>query len=412
MTIDDGLYLAEKILYQKDYIKIIENISSLKEFFEDKISKEKINLNKTISNNNVKENLLIIKPRLNDISILNDENFLFVYENNLYSFNEKNLFKIVEDNIIDLEKVKTEDRFQKLYNYIQDNLESFCEEYYIIHKEHIGLQEFINAIINSEMKLSIKKEVYSRENFKLRNINNVEKELYVELILYDHLNINWKNILDLYKQVENNILFEYVSNNLNKLLNKSIPDEDKKKIESFFKKYILYLIKVDLKTTENVIQLYIPKYEQINNISKEECILLIKYNCILFNKYNYKYILRLLNKEERYIYILNYFNSNKTLTEIVNTILLEDLELLLLSDGINNDQKVELMYSIYKKEKRINEENAIELFMNRLKASFKENVIHQIKYNKTIYNAILKKLKQNETFKLLEINDEKVNFKL
>ena len=112
------------------------------------------------------------------------------------------------------------------------------------------------------------------------------------------------------------------------------------------------------------------------------------------------------------LYILNYFNSNKTLTEIVNTILLEDLELLLISDGINNDQKVELMYSIYKKEKRINEENAIELFMNRLKASFKENVIHQIKYNKTIYNAILKKLKQNETFKLLEINDEKINFKL
>jgi len=412
MTIDDGLYLAEKTLHQKDYIKIIENISSLKEFFEDRISTEKNNLNEILSNNNVRENLLIIKPRLNDINILNNENFLFVYENNLYSFDEKNLFKIVEDNIIDLEKVKTEDRFQKLYNYIKDNLESFCEEYYIIHKEHLGLQELINTVINNEMKLSIKKEVYSRENFKLRNINNVEKELYVDLILYDHLNVNWKNILDLYKQVENNVLFEYVTKNLNKLLNKSIPDEDKKKIESFFKKYILYLIEIDLKTAENVIQLYTPKYEQINNISKEECILLIKYNCILFNKFNYKYILKLLNKEERYIYVLNYFNNNKTLTEIVNTILLEDLELLLSSDGLNNDQRMELMYSIYKKEKRINEENAIELFINRLKTSFEENVIYQIKYNKNIYNAILKKLKQNETFKSLEINDEKINFKL
>lgn len=412
MTIDDGLFLAKNILCQKDYIKIIENISSLKEFFEDKISMEENNLNKILSNDCVRENLLLIKPRLNDISILNNENFLFVYENNLYSFDEKNLFKIVEDNIIDLEKVKTDDRFQKLYNYIKDNLEIFCDEYYIIHKETLSLQELINTVINSEIKLSIKKEVYSREKFKLRNINNVEKELYVDLILYDHLNINWKNILDLYKQVENNILFEYVSKNLNKLLNKSIPDEDKKKIESFFKKYILYLIEIDLKNSENVIQLYTPKYEQINNITKEECILLIKYNCILFNKFNYRYILKLLNKEERYVYVLNYFNNNNKITEIVNTILLEDLELLLISDGLSNDQKMELMYGIYKKEKRINEENAIELFINRLKISFKENVIHQINYNKTIYNAILKKLKQNETFKSLEINDEKINFKL
>ena len=53
--------------------------------------------------------------------------------------------------------------------------------------------------------------------------------------------------------------------------------------------------------------------------------------------------------------------------------------MLLYADDLDNNQKIELLYGIYKKEKRKDSSEAIEKFINRLKITFKENIIYEIR---------------------------------
>lgn len=410
---EDGKYLLTNILFQIDYIECIRDIDSLRKFIEDKFISGNDNINELFENQNVRQNILHITPRIKEIMIFNENNYDFIYKNNLYSFSIKNICRIIGKEEINFTELQLDSKNYLLYEYIKENLKIFCEEYYINKQVKFDIPDLINCIINDKtIKISIKKIVYEREIFKLRSIDNVEKELYQLLVIYDHLNVSWKNIIDLYKEIDTNLLFEYTNKNLSKLLNRVIPAENENKKKSFFKKHILYLIKIDLKNTESIIQLSNPLYEEIYDLDAEQLQLLIKYNCLMFNKNIYKFICKILSKEERYKYILNGFNSTKTLTEILNLFSFEDLEMLLYADDLDNNQKIELLYGIYKKEKRKDSSEAIEKFINRLKITFKENIIYEIFNNQTIYNAILRKIKQREIFKIFIVEEDKIKFKL
>lgn len=410
---EDGKYLLTNILFQIDYIECIRDIDSLRKFIEDKFISGNNNINKLFENQNVRKNILHINPRIKDIMIFDENNYDFIYKNKLYSFSIKNICKIIGKEEINFIELQSDSKNYLLYEYIKENLKIFCEEYYINTQVKFDIPDLIKCIINDKtIKISIKKIIYEREIFKLRSIDNVEKELYQLLVIYDHLNVSWKNIIDLYKEIDTNLLFEYTNKNLSKLLNRVIPAENENKKKSFFKKYVLYLIKVDLKNTESVIQLSNPLYEEVYDLDAEQLQLLIKYNCLMFNKNIYKFICKILSKEERYKYILNGFNSTKTLTEILNLFLFEDLEMLLYADDLDSNQKIELLYGIYKKEKRKDNSEAIEKFISRLKITFKENTIYEIFNNQTINNAILRKIKQREIFKMFIVEEDKIKFKL
>ena len=410
---EDGKYLLTNILFQIDYIECIRDIDSLRKFIEDKFISGNNNINKLFENQNVRKNILHINPRIKDIMIFDENNYDFIYKNKLYSFSIKNICKIIGKEEINFIELQSDSKNYLLYEYIKENLKIFCEEYYINTQVKFDIPDLINCIINDKtIKISIKKIIYEREIFKLRSIDNVEKELYQLLVIYDHLNVSWKNIIDLYKEIDTNLLFEYTNKNLSKLLNRVIPAENENKKKSFFKKYVLYLIKVDLKNTESVIQLSNPLYEEVYDLDAEQLQLLIKYNCLMFNKNIYKFICKILSKEERYKYILNGFNSTKTLTEILNLFLFEDLEMLLYVDDLDSNQKIELLYGIYKKEKRKDNSEAIEKFISRLKITFKENTIYEIFNNQTINNAILRKIKQREIFKMFIVEEDRIKFKL
>lgn len=410
---EDGKYLLTNILFQIDYIECIRDIDSLRKFIEDKFISGNNNINKLFENQNVRKNILYINPRIKDIMIFDENNYDFIYKNKLYSFSIKNICKIIGKEEINFIELQSDSKNYLLYEYIKENLKIFCEEYYINTQVKFDIPDLIKCIINDKtIKISIKKIIYEREIFKLRSIDNVEKELYQLLVIYDHLNVSWKNIIDLYKEIDTNLLFEYTNKNLSKLLNRVIPAENENKKKSFFKKYVLYLIKVDLKNTESVIQLSNPLYEEVYDLDAEQLQLLIKYNCLMFNKNIYKFICKILSKEERYKYILNGFNSTKTLTEILNLFLFEDLEMLLYADDLDSNQKIELLYGIYKKEKRKDNSEAIEKFISRLKITFKENTIYEIFNNQTINNAILRKIKQREIFKMFIVEEDKIKFKL
>lgn len=415
-SIEDGKFLLINMLYQPEYIKCIKDLDSLKNFFIDKFMLESDNkINEIIDNENVKQSLLIIHPRIKKIRILNQQNYDFIYKNNLYSFNKDNIYRIIQKDKIDFNTLKSKSSMILLYNYIKDNLNIFCDEYYIKSEDRFDTLDLINKVIfDKNINVSVKKVVYKKEKFKLRNIENIEKELYESLISYDHLNITWKNIIDLYKNVDNHLLFKYVTDNINKLISKTLPSDNLQKINLFFKNYVLYLINIDLIIAESIIHLNAPKYEyeHIKKFEKKQLILLVKYDCLMVNKSVYKFVCKILSKEERFNYILNCFKSVKTLTEILNIISFDDLETLLTSNKINNNQKIELLYGMYKKEKRVNAISAFDSFVQRLKLTFKSNEVYEITNNKTIYNSVLRKVKQQGIFKLINIAEDKIKFKI
>lgn len=413
-SVEDGKFLFIKMLYYPEYIKHINDLDSLQIFFENIFMKEDNNkINEIIDNENVKKSILLIHPRIDEVKILNQKNYDFVYENNLYSFTKNNINKITQKEKFDFKSLKADSKTLLLYNYIRKNLKNFCEEYYINNDAKFDDAELlIKVIFDKNISISTKQIVFKREKFKLRTIDNVENELYEFLILYDHLNIMWKNIIDLYKEVNSDILFDYTTSNLNKLIGRNIPNENLQKTSLFFKNYCMYLIKVDLNNAEKILQLSSPKYEQVDNLTKEQIVLLVKYNCLIFNKSTYKYICKVLSQEERYSYILNCFNSEKTLTEILNLISFEDLELLLRYNEVNNDKKIALIYGMYKKEKRVDATIAYNNFIERMKIAFNKNETHKISYNRTIYDAILRKIKQQGIFKVINITEEIIEFKI
>ena len=160
---DDGIYLVTKILYQKDYIDCIKNISSLKTFLENIFILDKNSLNVLFENKTVRENILKIKPRFKNIEIFNKSNIEFIYKNNLYSFSPNNVNTITNQDTIDFNILKDDNNTKPLYNYIANNLCDFCEEYYLIKDDKINSQELIMNIINDKkIKISVKQVLYER----------------------------------------------------------------------------------------------------------------------------------------------------------------------------------------------------------------------------------------------------------
>ncbi len=414
ITLEDGKYLFTNILFYPECIKFVKDLKSMQDFLESKFMLEDSNkVNDIIENENVRKSILLIHPRINNIELLNKENENFIYGNNLYSFSKINIHHISKTDMMNFKELNSNEETKLLFEYICNDLLHFCEEYYINEKDKFNDTSIIYKILfDKSINLSIKKIILKKETFKLRNIDNIESELYEHLLTYDHLHIMWKNIIYLYNEVDSILLFEYTTNNLNKLSNRNISSGNPEKANLFFLDYIMYLINIDLNSTEKILQLVSPKYEQVDNLTKEQIILLEKYNCLLFNKTIYKNLCKILSKEERYNYILNCFNGSKTLTEVLNLISFEDLELLLKDNEVNNDDKIALIYGMFKKEKRIDTTIAYNNFIVRMEITFNKKEVHKISYNRTIYDAILRKIRQQGIVKIKNINEDVIEFKI
>ena len=413
-SIYDKQILFITMLNYNEYIKCVGEKITFKNFFENELGLNNNEFNDLLHNQNVRKSLLIIRPRIKNISILDEDNYNFIYKNNLYSFDIVNIHRILGTDNINFNLLKLNDESQILYDYINNDIVTFCNEYYIKHDCIIDERKTImNIIYNSQIDLKTKAILYKREKFKLKNFDDIENELYELLVINNHLYIKWENIINLYKKIDDNLLFEYTTKFITNLNNKfPIKNIDIQKINKFFKFYILYLIKRDLKNTENILKFVVPIYEQINNMNCEELIILIKYKCLAYNKNNYKYICKKLSLVQRKDYVYNYFKNNINLTELVNTISVDDLEILLKSEKINNDEKLNLIYALYKKEKRKDKEKSVDKFIKRLKISYKHNRNCEITYNQTIYNAILRNLKSKKVFVKIEIINNTIKFKI
>lgn len=196
--------------------KYIENNKELLKLFS-KIDIAKIK--EVICNLNIKFNYInigevneqlinfIIEGKHYKINILNVEYILTILcDKDINSIRKKNLTTIREyGNTI-------------LNEYIYENILEYIEEVFLIIEDNT--EEDINIVIellnldNEVVDLGVKKDIISKENFKLESINEVDEVLWDELLKQEKVKVSWDNIIYYYSNIKelDSVLINYLNN--------------------------------------------------------------------------------------------------------------------------------------------------------------------------------------------------------
>lgn len=406
---DDLKYLIKEILIQIDSLGFINDLGSFKLFIEDILTVDDLNV--LLNDDFAKDNLLLLKPRFKDICILDKNKFSFLYLNNLYRFTKSNLSYIADYDVIDISMLYNTNKTRNLVDYLEDNMILFCKEFYINNEVKFNKLRLIQKALDCcSGDIDILKQLYVRESFVLDSLYGISKVLFDDLLNYQHIAITWENILGLFESVSNKKLFSIVDKEIARLLNTKLYDS--KKNNSFFEQYILHLLRTNIKLCKKVVNFYNVKYSELNIFTDPELNFLVGNNCISFGKKTYRAISRKCNYDDKNKYVLNFYKG-VNLTEFLNSISCEDAMNLCTSINLENHEKLELLYGLYKKEKRNDSKNAYNKFVDRFKQTYSCSISYSFKCRCSIYTSVLKQMKNDGLFDLISINkNDIILFKL
>lgn len=257
------------LLKIKNSIQIVKDKKSLYNFinkyFND-YSKVKMLNNSDIMDNlitNVKYNL-----RIKDINTCDTIAKDQIKNNGMYEFNKNNLESIfwkAKENISDYSSYGNDGVI--LFEHIKNNFHSFYSEYYLKEKSTTIGNNLIDDVLQLDLTIDMKKELFKREKFQV-NIETIdEDELYELAILNNHIKPTWENIFALETKVEITTLLNFIICNKEMLLSTVEINKNSNKIEEH--QNLLALIVRILLVKEH--------YKELNNISK---ICTFKFNSI------------------------------------------------------------------------------------------------------------------------------------
>lgn len=313
-----------------EFDKYISNKNEIIEwdFFEDKES--------------ILRNLEKLEIKLVDIS-----NLATSYE--IYrTLADKKLFVMNLDNLIRLVSVSHEKRheniddilprlfyylnsgpFEKLIEYVDDNLEEVVDEFLNrIEKQDIksssGEKEFV-YLLNSSISTENKIRLIGIETSVISRLTDIkEVKLWVELFRNNLIDATQENLQIYYDEVKDiSQIIDYINKNYRAEFSLS---------QNMYKK-ILNCKDTDLEIFESVSKELNEKIELINSdLSVEKYSILVSYNLIQFNKKNIEVILK---TEDQFIIVQFFKNTRNTTNSDDAILLLLDAEILpLLSNTV------------------------------------------------------------------------------
>ena len=414
--VENNVDIWEKIKYLDDYIKeflviglintpngikLVDDMDSfvayLNLLFND-YSKVQIFNNENIFEN-IKE-LLDYKLRIKDISVYNYKIQDIIKEHAMFEYNDLNMKNIFWNKKNIIESYKDDNKYGDiLVDHIKNNFILFYDEYYFNNKDII-LGKFNIEILQSELPLNIKKELYQREKFIIDVAFIKEKDLFPLAVKYNHLPTNWSTIYSLYKKVSNDILVDFILNNKEELLNCDILIKEKDLINYQFllKKLVDRLLKEEEYYIINLLRPYFKfRVNSIHDLTNNMILELNKIDMIEFGKAK---INRIKNISE--IALVTYFkhwvvNSNSYLT-VYNKIKssedsIDNIKSLLKLDSLSILEKIIIVF----KEKESNEvtREYLDIFLD-------SNKMYEIPYRRSLY------LKMTNEYKELFRNCKKV----
>ena len=409
----DGLFLVKIMILSSNYVDIIKDKDFLKEYIEKNIYEFEDDINNYLPLDVVKKNFLTIKPRIDNVTIISESNFDFIYKYKLYSFSDINMHTICNGILMNVSNLKRRKNMNFLYEYIKDDLKNFCNEYYINHNTIFNERTIsMNVLLDETIGGEVKKILLKKEKFIITKFDNIDSKYFSDLVVYRHIKPNWKNILFLFDKIDVNILLDYFMDNVNNLLSQDISSNyDIDILNKFFKELIRYTMRKKLNITEKIIQFHHVVFSDVKDINVRDLSLLIKNRCVEYNKINYKYISDVMDYNNKMIYIMDMFENYRTkLSKFINIVNIEDIEKMLHDENVEINDKVLIIYSLYKKEYKIDIASSNEKLVSRFKLIFTKNKWYHINYNSTLYNKLIKNLIDLNCIKEIEKNKQSISF--
>lgn len=408
MTSEDLKCLIKEILIHSDTLSFVSDLDSFKFYVEEFLTID--DLNELLGDSIFKKNLLIIKPRFKNICLLNKSKFSFLYLNNLYRFTKDNLSYIADCDVVDISMLYNTNKTRHLVDYLEDNLLLFCKEFYIGNEVKFNKLRLVKKTFDCcNDEIDIMKQLCVRESFELDSLLGIPKSLFNEILDYNHIMITWENIFGLFESISNKKLFAVVDKEITRLLKTKLYVT--KCTNSFFEQYVLHLLRTNIKMCKKVVKYYNIKYSELNVFTDSELNFLVVNNCVSFGKIAYRIISKKCNLDDKNRYVLNFYKGME-LTVFLNTIACEDVMNLCMSINLVNSEKLELLYGLYKKEKRNDSKKAYSNFVERFKYVYSVGISYSFECRDAIYSNVLIQMKKDGLFDFASINNKIIFFKL
>jgi len=207
-----------KLIFEHGNIKDIlqfEDIASLIKYFEQ--IPDLFNFSAIFENlSNVKEFIIETKLRFKnlDVPLAGNDFFYFIYINNYYEINKKNIVAIIKGNGKDINEEKFEIsnyttiskiELKELVNYINSNLEAYISNVLTLLNKNTREEEqaIINILNKENVLLSSKAKVLKNQESGIQSLSNID-DIHVKrlVLILNKIIPSWVNVFDYYDATE------------------------------------------------------------------------------------------------------------------------------------------------------------------------------------------------------------------
>lgn len=228
----DKDYIVKTILNSSEVVKLLgeRELYLLREYIS-RVENFEVWMNIT---DEVKDSLMYIGIKFARLSINIRDDFLeFIYMNNLYEINGNNIEVILKKsgfsdvwNNKNLTLIMQEENLYKLKEYVLDNINEYVEKCFLktngVDNHEKDIIELLN---NPSLSFSLKESIIEKLSRNIRNLSQVNQDLYDVIIEKRKVNADWENIELLYnykKQVLDDALCSLLEADIDALETESI----------------------------------------------------------------------------------------------------------------------------------------------------------------------------------------------
>lgn len=157
----------------------------------------------------------------------------FITNNNYYKINKYMIDLILEKKYqTNPEKISNknytsirETKDINFIQYIKENFLEYIEEVYLLSKQDLrdDINDIIDIVNNENLLLEHKQEIIKREVAKIESLEDIDSDIWKEILEEDKMIINWKNIICYFSENEfSSELIKYINNHKESLTTEKI----------------------------------------------------------------------------------------------------------------------------------------------------------------------------------------------
>lgn len=273
----------------------------------------------------------------------------FITNNNYYKINKYMIDLILEKKYqTNPEKIKNknytsiiETKDINFIQYIKENFLEYIEGVYLLSEQELSddISDIVDIVNNKNLLLEHKQKVIKRQVAKFESLEDIDSDIWKEILKEDKMVLNWKNIISYFSKNEfSSELIEYINNCKESLITDKI-QKDNYNIDVYdeFNKNMVLQEQIDEELL-NCMDYKLPIEVLNSNVKNSRIGKIIERNNIIVDENSYQFI------QEEYNELLIIFIENNINFFIDNMDSLlydeEEIEKILISKNIEDVNKI------------------------------------------------------------------------